>query len=426
METSVKKRESDSPADSKRLAEYRHLIAQLPITLRPSLNQQISEWNALFPFEQNRFAEFLRGIESFKPTALDAVLRPLRELEAKMGVQHWDFSESSDTLENASLLARSEYYAEWRRVVQQIFEAVNVAARDSAPNQAKPTRLVLLVLPQTLPFEPAGLWRQWDPRGQEITVTGDSSRLVELVMRGRSDVPGIAARLARQGSADSSDLWLLDAEAKLGSFLAASSPAAASELSYASLIPFRDKLLAELNTIPKNLQATDQIITELRHKDWESAWHNHLAGQTRLRNFVVDLFLSGNGALIFSNAFVEWAACEALRRARPRVLVARFGMRSKPKPFTGIAIFENQHTISSLPDVDDPENSAIDAMILARYVWLAAARYPEQEQTICLCVSESRNSAYLIPLAGKAPAWKVPGTATPEEISSWIAEQIVA
>ena len=99
-----------------------------------------------------------------------------------------------------------------------------------------------------------------------------------------------------------------------------------------------------------------------------------LTASHRLRKFMIDLYLSGNGALIFSNAFVEWAASEVLRRARPRTIVARFGMRSKPKPFTSIAIFENQQRVSSLPDVDDPENSAIDAAILARYVWLAAAQ----------------------------------------------------
>src|SRR5208337_2338463 len=114
---------------------------------------------------------------------------------------------------------------------------------------------------------------------------------------------------------------------------------------------------------------------------------------------------SGNGALIFSNAFVEWAASEALRRARPSVMVIRFGMRSKPKPFTSIAVFENQQRVSSLPDVDDPVNSAIDAVILARYAWLSASRYPEQSQTICLCVSEHLNSSYAIVPAGKSLAW---------------------
>jgi hypothetical protein len=423
--TGMQERKNNEEPESRRLAAYRQLIARLPITLRPSLSQQLGEWNTLFPFEQNRFAEFLRGIGSFQPSALDALTDPLRKLETKMGVQNWNFSQTGDTLENASLLARSEYYSEWRGWVQKIFEAVDEAARDSAPVQAKPTRFVLLILPKSLPIDSSSVWQQWDPRGRVITIEGDSRKLIELVMQGGPDLPGIASLLTRQGGTESSDLWLIDAEVQPGEFLVKPSTIASSALSYTALRPFRDRFLAELNTIPKDIQATDQIIAALRHKDWELSWSNQLVEQPRLRSFVVDLFLSGNGALIFSNAFVEWAACEALRRARPRVLIARFGMRSKPKPFTSIAIFENQQTINSLPDIDDPENSATDAMILARYVWLAATRYPEQEQTICLCVSEYRNSAYVIPLAGKSPEWSPARAVTPEEVYGWIAAQVV-
>jgi hypothetical protein len=143
-----------------------------------------------------------------------------------------------------------------------------------------------------------------------------------------------------------------------------------------------------------------------------------------LRNFVVDLFLSGNGALIFGNAFAEWAASEALRRARPRGMVVRFGMRSKPKLFTGIAIFENQQQISALPDVDDREGSAVDALILARYVWLAASRYPEYEQAYCLCVSEFSNSAYLICPEGRSAPWSLERPVTPDEICLQLAQII--
>jgi hypothetical protein len=46
------------------------------------------------------------------------------------------------------------------------------------------------------------------------------------------------------------------------------------------------------------------------------------------------------------------------------------------KPFTGIGIFENQQHISALPDVDDPQGSAVDADMLARYILVAAERYP--------------------------------------------------
>jgi hypothetical protein len=232
---------------------------------------------------------------------------------------------------------------------------------------------------------------------------------------------------ARQGSLESSDLWLIDAEAKLGSMFPSHSSIAAS-LSYTALKPFRDKFLAELNKAPKNIQATDDVIAALRLESWNGwgLWPAEVASQPRLRKFVIDLFLSGNGAVIFPSAFVEWAACEVMRRARPRVIVARFGMRSKPKPFTGIAIFENQQRISSLPDVDDPENSAIDAAILARYVWLAVSRYPEKEKTICLCVSEHTDSAYAILPQGKSLEWPPDHSIAPEELYTWLGAQFLS
>ncbi|MGA3264085.1 MAG: hypothetical protein ABSC47_08580 [Terracidiphilus sp.] len=128
----------------------------------------------------------------------------------------------------------------------------------------------------------------------------------------------------------------------------------------------------------------------------------------------------------FSSAFVEWAASEALRRARPRTIVARFGMRSKPKPFTSIAIIENQQKVSTLPDVDDPENSAIDAVILARYAWLAASRYLEQDRTLCLCVSEHLDSAYAVLPAGKSLGWNPDHPVAPEELYGWLGTQFLS
>jgi len=412
--------------DSPDLGAYRRMVARLPVTMRPSINQQLGEWEMLFPFEQNRLAEFQRGLGSFPPSALDALTAPLRALEAKMGVPHWNFSESSDTMENASLLARSEYYAEWRSEVQRIFEAVNTAAHDKAAAQSDPARLVLLILPESLPIDALTAWKQWDPHGKELKLAGDSRRLCQLLIQGVPGEPGIVARWSNQKSAESSDLWLIDADAKLGGLLNASERSAACTLNYAALKTFRDRFLAQVNTVPKNIQASDQTLAQVRHEDWERFWPGELAGQARLRNFVVDLFLSGNGALIFSNAFVEWAASEALRRARPRVLVARFGQRSKPKPFTGIAIFENQQRISALPDVDDPEGSATDALILARYVWLAASRYPEHERTFCLCVAESCNSAYLIAPKDHYPEWSSAVSVSIEELHQWLQAQLLS
>jgi len=383
-------------AEAPDFTAFRGSIERLPVTLRPSLNQQLAQWETLFPFERNHLVGFLNGIESLSPAALNALTERLRALEVKMDVGHWNFSESSDTLENAGELARSEYYLEWRHEVQKIFEAIDTRTTSNAKSELRRGRLIILFLPENLPIDLNSIGREWGSHGHEIKIAGDSRKLRDLVVMGQPDQPGICELLKERESYNDADLWFIDADSRLTDALARTDFSEASSLSYSDLKPFRDNFLAELNTIPKDMTAADRIILKMRQTDWNRWWPSKIAGQERLRDFVVNLFLSGNGALIFSNAFVEWAASEALRRARPHAIVACFGVRSKPKPFTGIAIFENQEKISPMHDEDDPENSAVDAMILARYIWLAAQRYKEYDGALCLCVSERLNTAYIV------------------------------
>jgi hypothetical protein len=122
-----------------------------------------------------------------------------------------------------------------------------------------------------------------------------------------------------------------------------------------------------------------------------------VASDPAIQEFVRALFLSGNGALIFGNSFVEWAASEVIRRARPRFLAVRFGVRSKPKPFTSVAVFENPDRVNPLPSVDDEAGSATDAQILAAYIWYSALRYEEyRRSTVCICLAGSLSEAYVV------------------------------
>ncbi len=380
---------------SAELVALQSTTARLPLTLRPSVNQQLAEWELLFPFEQNRLRNFLHGVDSFSPAELSTLTADLRDLEVKMDVAHWDFSESRNTMENSGQLARSAYYGEWRRAVDQVFAAIDARARASAKAESIRRRLIVTVLPENLPIDNQSLWT----RGRRIEIAGDARGLCELLLSGQSGLGGLTAQ---QAGSDPADVWMIDADVRPDKAIAPSAIPGASCLSYALLNRFRERFLSELNTIPRDTHTASQTITELHQRDWSQWWPPELAGQNRLRNFVVELYLSGNGALIFSNAFVQWAASEVLRRARPHVLVARFGVRSKPKPFTSIAIFEDQTRVSTVPDSDDPENSAIDAAILARYVWLSALRYAEYEQAISFCVSEHLNAAWLVAPSGSA------------------------
>jgi hypothetical protein len=399
---------------------WRVQIARLPLSMQPALNQQVETWDNLFPFEQKRAAEFLHGLSSFQPDELATLTNPLHHLEQKMDLAHWKFSLASDSMTNASQLARSPYYSEWRLEVQRVFSAVETRARASAQFASTAGRLIIVVLPDALPIASIPGYKPWDPRAVEFRVDGDPHRIAELALNSSSGLPALIASQSAPCGPMASDSWLIDADAHLASLLESPQPAPTSLLQYAALKTFKDQFLSQVNTVPKDIEGTDQILAQMRHQDWSPWWPASLAGQDRLRSFVTEVFLSGNGALIFSNAFVQWAASEAIRRARPRLVVARFGLRARPKPFTGIAIFENQQRISALEDAYDPEGSAMDALILARYIWLSAQRYPEAQQTSCICIGESSRSVYFIAPEAKRPAWPSGIAARPEQIYKWM------
>lgn len=407
-------------SESELREEYRKQIARLPLTMQPALNQQVSSWDELFPYEQKRVSKFLHGVSLFAPGELDKLTHPLRELEARMDVSHWNFSRTADTMENASQLARSPYYVEWRKQVQRVFSEIEAKGRDSAPDQTTGGRLILIVLPETLPISSIAGKKPWDGRGIEYKINGDPQSICESALRGPAGLPALIAGPRVDRETAGPDCWLIDADAALGGFLDPGVADRVSLLQYQDLKRFRDEFLAQVNTVPKDIEATDEILAGMRKRDWDAWWPSSLADQRRLRSFMIELFLSGNGALIFSNAFVQWTASEAIRRARPRLVMCRFGIRSKPKPFTSIAIFENQQKISAMKDVADPEGSAIDALILARYIWLSASRYPEQQQTSCICIGEASRSFLLIAPESKRPSWEPGRSVPPEQICEWM------
>src|ERR1035437_795321 len=114
------------------LAHWRQVVERLPLTLQPSLQEQLSRWDILFPFEQRQVETFLRGADSFTPVELDSATATLRTVEARMGVAHWNFSRTVNSMENSAQLARSEYYAEWRLAVNDLFAKIDARARPSA------------------------------------------------------------------------------------------------------------------------------------------------------------------------------------------------------------------------------------------------------------------------------------------------------
>ena len=324
--------------------------------------------------------------------------------------------------------------------MQVVFDAADAHALKSSGAAVQSERkLVLLDMPLDLPVDAATVWRRWQGIGRPIKLdfsqSGNSHTTFESLVAGQPNITGghrtglLDIVRSRSGSSPA-NTWIIDAGKGLVDNVLSSNPGAAPHataavLGYARLDQYRENFSHEMNTMPKDLGAADAVFDHLRKVDVVPWCPAEVASDPAIREFVRALYLSGNGAVIFGNSFVQWAASEAFRRARPSFLAAQFGVRSKPKPFTGVAVFDNPDKVNPLPAVDDLPGSALDAQILALYVWLAAYRYQEyQHSTVCVCVAESLSQAYVV-APPEFALWKetepVPLDRLGSALSAWMA-----
>jgi len=388
------------------------LLKRLPRTFLPFTNQHLREWANLFPYERQSVERLIVYVAALSDNEFSSLFRDVLDLEEKMGMRQWkQFSTTEQTIENSSLLARSPYFQEWRKAVQAVFDVVDQHGPRTQAAGRPERRLILLILPKSLPLDPATVWSKWQGIGRplklDLASTGANQSPAQTLLGGAPIAAGarsgglLDVALHRPDS-PLADTWVCDAGSSLVDFLRTGGPAAAASpaailLSYGRLASFRESFAHEMNTMGKDLTDADAVFDYLRKVEVTPWCPEEVATNPAIREFLRSLYLSGNGALLFGNSFVEWASSEALRRARPSFLVAQFGIRNKPKPFTGVVMFENPEKLNPLPPVPDFPGSAIDAEMLALYVWLAANRYAEyQRSTACVCLAESLAEAYVV------------------------------
>ena len=405
-------REKDKLPENLQNALSNGLLKRLPITFLPFVNQQLNQWDHLFPNERQSIERLLLYVADLSSEQSADLFRDVVEIEEKMGVRQWEFSTTEQTIQNSSLLARSPYFQDWRRAVQAVYDAADSHALKTSGAAVKPeNRLVLLDIPLPLPADAASVWRRWQGIGQpmklDLGLSSGKASALELLLTGIPNADGgrsggLLDAARSRSDASSADVWVIDAgrslvDAALGQESSTTNAAKAILLSNARLDLYRQSFSHEMNTMHKDLADADAVFDRLRKVDVTPWCPAEVAEEPAVREFLRSLYLTGNGAVIYGNSFVEWAASEAFHRARPSFLAAQFGVRSKPKPFTGVAVFDNPDQVNPLPAVDDLPGSAVDAQMLALYVWLAAYRYQEyQSSTVCVCLAESLSQAYVV------------------------------
>jgi hypothetical protein len=109
-----------------------------------------------------------------------------------------------------------------------------------------------------------------------------------------------------------------------------------------------------------------------------------------MRHFEIAVLTEGAGTQVFSTTFVQWAAKEAMRRAQPLTMFARFAPRQRPAPMNELLKRD-----SSVQETD-PEGSLVDGDMGAYYTWINQSRLPGADQARFLVWHEGQSLALAI------------------------------
>jgi hypothetical protein len=162
-------------------------------------------------------------------------------------------------------------------------------------------------------------------------------------------------------------------------------------VSYNALGPVRDALLARMQRVMGQGGGGPELLrTELAQMRPEDVGMAESGGNPVLNRFQLSLLTEGSGTQIYSTTFVQWSAREALRRAEPWTLLARFAPRRREQSMSEL--------ISGVPDLPgvDPQGSLIDADMAAYYTWLNQQRLSGADKSSFLVWFEAGREAVAI------------------------------
>lgn len=342
------------------------LLDRLPPTFSTFFYEQIKDWQQLFPAEQSYHERLFGVLDRSDPDLVDALFRPLRAVESRMGVTEKVWPKRTFTLDQVDFLNRSPYFAEWRAAIAGIFSKLDPLLDEEIARSGH-ARLVVVTAPDEVG---AGADRMW----LRIREAGKRVRLEP----GRVSFAFTTTRPY--------DTWRIRAAGDDGA------TGGDVRLNYEALKSYRMRLMAEVRHIveAEQIRGPRQLgvrLKQLLMRDAEGAQ----AGDPVLAEFVRAVLLNGNGTLLINNTFVEWAALQAVRRARPTLCFISFGIRNKLKPFSSLLIFEDQDKASPVETQGDMLGTYVDLEIFYQYIWQEFEKYAEYR----------RNTAYLFLAEGE-------------------------
>ncbi|MGC1784532.1 MAG: hypothetical protein WA708_18555 [Acidobacteriaceae bacterium] len=361
------------PPQARRLVIDRmELLRQLPTILMAILLREIIAYDWKFPAEREELDRQLKYLGSLQPEQLRTLLAKFSAIDLSPALEQLDWVKEPEVFSerltaylwsthqiDAFRLAANEYSAKLQQV---------------APVQPpRIPRLGIAVIGRGVAASDFPLFRKLRPHGVLFTQIKPENGLQILVH-------AVSARAAAHP--EPYRHWHID-----GGTAVVVGPQVTG-VSYDALQPVRTAVLHRMQKVIQSGSGGPELMeTTIVRISPEELGMTDAARDHVLDHFQVNLLTEGSGTQIFSTTFVLWAAREALRRAQPDTLLARFTPRQRQRPMN--ELLDGKTTGVEL----DAHGSLVDADMGSYYIWLDQQRLANAEQASFLVWFEERNLA---------------------------------
>lgn len=338
---------SQYPPEGRGLAvEHIELLRKQPPAFLPLFLREVIGYDWKFPVERKELEHQFSYLDGHAAaTGAFAQLRIPAELQAL----DWLNSPAVFSEQLSAHLWASHQIDAFRKAAVEYVAQLNASATVDAP--AMP-RLAVVMVGQGAAGSTYRLFRKLRRHGvyySRVNAEGGRAAILDV----------LAARSAKQP--------LLHAHWYIDGGVAPSAVRGVTAVSYASLAPARALLQSKIHRSFESGMGSEALRSELARMQPGDIGLDG-GSDSAMSHFQLSLLAEGSGTQIYSTTFVQWAAREALRRAQPLTLVARFAPRQRESSM------REQLAEASKAPVADAAGSLIDADIGAYYTWLNMQR----------------------------------------------------
>jgi hypothetical protein len=334
------------------------LFREMPIPFLALLLRELINWDWKFPAERKELDRQFAYLSSVSPERRKLLFAPFADLKLSQQLKatDWVNAPAAFSEQLSAHLWATHQIDSFHSAAVDFFAKVTATVPDKPPPL---NRLGIVTFGQSVQTNKYPLFRKLRPHGTYFRNVAAPNGLQTLI-------DAVSVRAATHAEAFAH--WYIDG-----------GPTEAGDnkltcVSYAALTPVRARLqqkMLQIFSSGTGPEAFRSLLARMRPEDLGM----HENGNPVLSRFELSLMTEASGTQIFSTTFVQWGAREALRRAQPLTLLARFSLRQRERPMNELLA-----EAKGKPELD-PQGSIIDADMGAYYTWLNQQRLAGADQS---------------------------------------------